>query len=467
MRIKLTTVFLLLFTVSAHAHGNFKFVNGQWFDGTRFVKKTVYSVDNVFRDAYDGEALTLDLGGRYVIPPLADAHNHVFADGAHADANIDEQLARYLRAGIFYVKNPNNSITGTAAIRPRMNKPESVDIIYANGGLTTAGGHPTQIYDRFPGMADNAYFVVDSLEELERKWPLIAAGKPDFIKLYLEHSEDPKKRRGLDPGLLPKIVERVHRAGLTATVHVASAADFHIALMSGVDEITHLPLAAIDPADAELAAKKNITVVTTTLSHRANEGIADLAALHRANLALLKRAGVNVVLGVDGDRTVVSEVENVRTLGVYSDLELLRMLTGATAQAIFPKRKIGALDAGYEASFLALDGNPLEDFGAIRRTAVRVKQGHVIEVPDPDLNKQSINRFGYALLNHGDTAEAIAIFGLNTRMFPRSSNAWDSLAEAHMRTGDRDRAILNYRKALELEPANKNAAEMLKKLTTE
>jgi tetratricopeptide (TPR) repeat protein len=143
------------------------------------------------------------------------------------------------------------------------------------------------------------------------------------------------------------------------------------------------------------------------------------------------------------------------------------MLTGATARAICPQRKIGALDAGYEASFIALDGNPLEDFGAIRRVALRVKQGHVIEVPDPDLNEQSLNRFGYALLNHGDTAEAIAIFGLNTRMFPRSSNVWDSLAEAYMRTGDRDRAILNYRKALELNPANKNAAEMLKKLTTE
>src|SRR6185436_10980738 len=99
MHRKLTIVVLLMLAaLSAHAHGNFKFVNGQWFDGTRFVKKTVYSVDNVFRDAYDGEVRTLDLGGRYVIPPLADAHNHVFADGA----NVDEQLVRYLRAGIFY-----------------------------------------------------------------------------------------------------------------------------------------------------------------------------------------------------------------------------------------------------------------------------------------------------------------------------------------------------------------------------
>lgn len=498
---KSTIVFLLtLFAaVAASAHGNLKFINGRWFDGTRFVAKTMYSVDNVFRATYDGEARTIDLAGHYVVPPFADAHNHAFADGA----NVDEQRARFLRAGIFYVKNPNSSIKGTAAIRSRMNTPETVDVLYANGGLTTKGGHPTQIYDRFgPGMSDNAYFIVDSTADLDRVWPLIRAGKPDFIKLYLEHSEDPKKRRGLDPALLPSIVERIHREGLRATVHVASAADFHIALTSGVDEITHLPLAPIDPKDAELAAKMNVTLVTTTLSHRANEGIADLAALHRANLALLKRAGVNVVLGVDGDRTVIDEIESVRALKVYSDLELLQMLTSATPRAIFPQRKFAKLDDGSEVSFLALDGNPLEDFRAIRRIATRVKQGHVLEIaPEKrsvaeammpivmtkgidaaiaeyrrlerdeanawDFSEPRLNQLGYALLNHNRNADAVAILQLNAEKFPKSSNAWDSLAEAHMLGGRRELAIENYRKALELNPNNKNAADMLKKLLSQ
>lgn len=451
MRLKLTIVFLLL-TASAHAHGNLKFVNGQWFDGTRFVKKTMYSVDNVFRSSFDGEARTIDLGGRYVVPPFADAHNHVFADGA----NVDEQLARYLRAGIFYVKNPNSSITGTTPIRARMNKPETVDVLYANGGLTTAGGHPTQIYDRYPNMADNAYFVVDSVEELERKWPLIEAGKPDFIKLYLDGE------RGLQPKLFPLIVERVHRAGLTATVHVATAADFHLAVDAGVDEITHLPLEPIDPADAALAAQKHITVVTTTLSHRPTP---NGPPPHRENLALLKRAGVNVVLGVDSDHSVIDEAEAVRKLGVYSDLELLRMLTDSTARAIFPKRKIGRLEDGYEASLLALDANPLEDFGAIRRIANRVKQGHVLEIaPEKRTVEQNLNQLGYTLLNQGKTDEAIAIFALNAKEFPKSANVWDSLAEGYLKAGQREKAIENYRKSLELNPHNKNAADVLQKL---
>lgn len=49
-----------------------------------------------------------------------------------------------------------------------------------------------------------------------------------------------------------------------------------------------------------------------------------------------------------------------------------------TPATIFPRRLIGKLAEGYEASFLALDGNPLEDFGAVTRIRARVKQGRVL-----------------------------------------------------------------------------------------
>jgi imidazolonepropionase-like amidohydrolase len=46
---------------------------------------------------------------------------------------------------------------------------------------------------------------------------------------------------------------------------------------------------------------------------------------------------------------------------------------------IFPKRRIGVLREGYEASFLALEGNPLEDLRNVRKIKVRFKQGMVLE----------------------------------------------------------------------------------------
>jgi Tfp pilus assembly protein PilF len=74
------------------------------------------------------------------------------------------------------------------------------------------------------------------------------------------------------------------------------------------------------------------------------------------------------------------------------------------------------------------------------------------------------NSLGYKILNKGRPDEAIRVFRINTALFPRSSNVFDSLGEAYMRAGDTKRAVENYRKALELNPENANARAMLKKL---
>jgi imidazolonepropionase-like amidohydrolase len=55
------------------------------------------------------------------------------------------------------------------------------------------------------------------------------------------------------------------------------------------------------------------------------------------------------------------------------------MWTETTAKTIFPMRKIGALKEGYEASFLALEGNPLEDLQNVRKIKLRFKQGFLLE----------------------------------------------------------------------------------------
>ncbi|MFY9557032.1 MAG: serine hydrolase [Blastocatellia bacterium] len=78
-----------------------------------------------------------------------------------------------------------------------------------------------------------------------------------------------------------------------------------------------------------------------------------------------------------------------------------------------------------------------------------------------------LNTLGYSLLQQKKLAEAIAVFKLNVELYPKSSNAHDSLGEAYMANGDKELAITNYKKSLELDPSNTNAVEMLKKLSRE
>ncbi len=66
-----------------------------------------------------------------------------------------------------------------------------------------------------------------------------------------------------------------------------------------------------------------------------------------------------------------------------------------------------------------------------------------------EISEASLNRYGYELLGEGKYDRSIAVLTLNTEFYPESANCYDSLAEAYLTKGDRDRAIEFYRKALE------------------
>ena len=494
----------------ARAHGVRKFVNGRWFDGARCVARpALWSVDGVFRERHEGPAdEVVDLKGGCAIPPFAEGHTHDFTV---PDPDLS---ARYLERGVFYAKNTNSLTTLTAKVRPLVNRAETVDVAWALGGLTSSGGHPLQIYRHAAprlGLTEaqldgEAYWTIDTKEDLARRWSAIRAHKPDFIKVYLEHSEEHARRkgddaffgrRGLDPKLVPEVVALAHGAGLRVVAHIATAADFRAAALGGVDEIAHLPLEKLTPADAQLVARRGTFTTTTTLSHRPSEGVADLDGLHRHNLALLRDAGAKVALGTDGGQSVVDELENVRRLKAFDDAALLRIATRETPKTIFPARKLGVLADGFEASFLVLAGDPLADFANVRRISLRVKQGHVLKPPkapvverlvgeakghgapaaiaeyrrlrreEPDrwdLGERQLNAVGYALLKAGRAADAIAIFRLNAEQSPGSSNAHDSLGEALLAAGQKAEALRSYQRAVELDGHNQGARDAIERL---
>ena len=77
------------------------------------------------------------------------------------------------------------------------------------------------------------------------------------------------------------------------------------------------------------------------------------------------------------------------------------------------------------------------------------------------LDEGELNDLGYQLLGQEKFSQAAAIFLINTKAFPHSANAFDSLGEASMKTGDRDVAIAALKKALSLNPpANTRANSM-------
>lgn len=87
--------------------------------------------------------------------------------------------------------------------------------------------------------------------------------------------------------------------------------------------------------------------------------------------------------------------------------------------------------------------------------------------PSEKINEAQMNRLGYDLLGLKRMKDAIEVFKLNVEDYPQSSNTYDSLGEAYMLDGNKELAIKNYERSVELNPKNTTGVETLKKLLEE
>lgn len=81
-----------------------------------------------------------------------------------------------------------------------------------------------------------------------------------------------------------------------------------------------------------------------------------------------------------------------------------------------------------------------------------------------DFGEPELNALGYELLFTGRAKDAVEIFKLNVEAYPQGFNTYDSLAEGYLAAGERELAIKNYRRSLELNPQNANATAALKRI---
>lgn len=381
------------------------YVNGYWWTpdtGFEYGERAVQNGVFVPPDLAPATQI-IDLEGRYVIPPLGDAHSHTIntPDGPFG---VDVMVERFRNEGVFYVKNPNAFAPYVPGIRRKLNQPDSVDVTFAMGGITAPGGHPGPLYTQtlsnilYEGYAPEefeglAYHTLSRRGDITRALDLLEIQGADFVKIYLLFSSDRQNSQGLSAQQARRIVEHAHERGLAVTAHIETADDFRAAIAAGVDEIAHLPgyawregLTADDyrltAADAQAAATAGVVVVTTTIVTRqfyqSRPGAAaNVQALQADNLNTLYEAGVALAIGSDDLwSTARSEIDNLRRIGAFDDQTLLRLWINTPKVSIFPDREVSCLDLGCEGSFLVLQDNPLDRFEALETITLAVKEGH-------------------------------------------------------------------------------------------
>ncbi|MFD2919243.1 serine hydrolase [Terrimonas rubra] len=84
------------------------------------------------------------------------------------------------------------------------------------------------------------------------------------------------------------------------------------------------------------------------------------------------------------------------------------------------------------------------------------------------VDEEQLNLLGYQLLYESKLKNAqqlsLEVFKVNMLLFPYSYNVYDSYGEALLKSGHKEEAILMYRKALEINPGNKESKEALEKI---
>jgi CubicO group peptidase (beta-lactamase class C family) len=96
-----------------------------------------------------------------------------------------------------------------------------------------------------------------------------------------------------------------------------------------------------------------------------------------------------------------------------------------------------------------------------------IAQYHALKKNHPDrydFGEQELHDLGHYLIKRGKPKEAIRIFQLNAEIYPSSSIAYTGLGDGYLAIGDTVSAIVNFRKAIHLDPTNSHARDELKSL---
>lgn len=333
----------------------------------------------------------IDLGDATILPGLIDVHSHVVwyfnAQGRYHTPSDGETP---VQSALAAAGNAYQTLLSGVTTLQSPGSPEDRDLrdAIARGTLpgpriltslgSISGGEPEQIRQR----------VRD-----------FKARGADLIKIFASRSI----RDGGGPTMsleqLRAACEEAHAQGLRAMVHAHAAEAMALAVDAGCDQIEHGVFAT--PEVLSLMATRGTylspqcgLVFRNYLENRARyEGIGNynaegFASMERAlplAVAAIRQAvntpGVKVVFGTDAvagahGRNVEDLICRVNEAG-QKPMAAITSATSLAAESMKLGASIGTLKAGLLADIIAVRGDPLADFSAMRRVIFVMKEGRV------------------------------------------------------------------------------------------
>ena len=331
---------------------------------------------------------TLDLRGKYLLPGLIDAHTHLANLAAARNA---------LSSGVTTARSAGVSNYWDVGMR------ELVRRGYVAGPDLIASGYHVRTRlaeDAFfndPALGDLMAGGVKSIDDIRRAVRAILAHGVDWIKVNATEragtaDTDPRQQMFTEQEL-KAIVDEAATKNVPVQAHAHGEEGALAAVRAGVRSIEHGTYLS-DEALALMKQKGTFLVPTysTVIDLVEPGGDYDLPALQLRGQHMLPRLrsaierahklGVKIVTGGDTSygptsvTRVAHEIVNFVDIGL-TPLEAIQAATTTAAELLRLERSVGAVETGFEADLIAVEGNPLDNPRALQDVLLVVSNGRV------------------------------------------------------------------------------------------
>ena len=349
-----------------------------------------------------GEAEVIDLGTATLLPGLIDTHVHLVMNAqedcvtslAHKSA-VDSVVEaagnarRALRGGVTTVRDCADVFGVTLTLKQAIDEGhlDGPRILACGLPITTTAGHL-----HYMGIS------ADSTDEVLKAVRTVVTMGVDWVKVCATGgglTPDSNVRRAqYSAETLKALVQDAHRLGRKVAAHAHGTEGVLNCAIAGTDSIEHCSWMGeeeghrYDEDAVDLIRKKGLYVSHTITGPRTGtpEEVEELLNSELGErFALLKRTleeGVRMVISSDaGVRDTRFEdftgslVIAVKCCG-FSPMGSIIAATNRAAEMLGMADRVGSLEPGKFADILVVDGDPLQDIGAIRRIIGVFKDGH-------------------------------------------------------------------------------------------